>query len=167
MLKSPLKKRMQRSKPANYADRGFLACFFHYGSKISTMKKLSIIIAAITLFASCASTSQLKQLEIENASLRAEKTNYISRTTELETNITDLKKSIAGLNDRIALLTNENTALGQQTADQQSKLNQDQVVLQVAQERLERLEKLLVIERAKSDDSKNRPNQVPSALTSN
>ena len=120
------------------------------------MKNFIILIVAITMFASCAPTSQLKQLQAENASLRADKAKYNSRVIELETSITELKNNIAGLTDRIAVLNKENNSLVQKTADQQAKLTQNQVVLQVSQERLERLEKLLVLERSKTDEQKNR-----------
>ncbi len=131
-------------------------------SKSVYMKKLTIIIAAMALLVGCASTGELNQLRAENASLRADKTRYYSRINELEASIAELKNNISGLTDKIAMLKNDNTALTQQTADQQTKLNQNQVLLQVDQDRLDRMEKLLVIERAKSEDKSKagQPNNV-------
>jgi septal ring factor EnvC (AmiA/AmiB activator) len=131
------------------------------------MKKIAIVFAALVLLAGCAPTAQLKQLQAENAGLRAENAKYNSRVIELETSITSLKGNITALNEKIGLLNNQNIALGQQTADQQAKLNQNQVLLQVDQERLERLEKLLVLERAKTDDLKSKVVQTPNNATAN
>lgn len=129
------------------------------------MKKLTIIIAAMALLAGCAPTAELNQLRAENASLRADKTHYYGRINELEASIAELKTNISGLTDKIAMLKNDNAALTQQTADQQTKLNQNQVLLQVDQDRLDRMEKLLVIERAKSED-KSKAGQ-PNSVTAN
>jgi septal ring factor EnvC (AmiA/AmiB activator) len=131
------------------------------------MKKIAIIFAALVVLAGCAPTAQLKQLQAENAGLRAENAKYNSRVIELETSITALKGNIATLTEKIGLLNNQNIALGQQTADQQAKLNQNQVLLQVDQERLERLEKLLVQERAKTEDLKGKVAQAPNGVAAN
>jgi hypothetical protein len=86
----------------------------------------------------------------------------------LETAIADLKNKIESLSTNIVLLKNENTGLNQQTAEQQAKINQDQVVIQIDQERMERLEKLLVLERAKTEDLKTKvASQTPTGPNAN
>lgn len=129
------------------------------------MKKLIIIIAAFAMLAGCASTSQLKQLQAENAALRQNNTNYAGNINTLELNIAQLKKNLADLNEQIAVLNTEKSSLAKLSAEQQTKLNQNQVVIQVTQERLERYEKLLVLERAKVEDLKAKSEQVPNNAT--
>lgn len=117
------------------------------------------------MLAGCASTSQLKQLQAENAALRQNNTNYAGNINTLELNIVQLKKNISDLNEQLAVLNTEKTSLAKLSAEQQTKLNQNQVVIQVTQERLERLEKLLVIERAKAEDLKAKLDQAPNSAT--
>lgn len=113
----------------------------------------------------CASTSQLKQLQAENAALRQNNSNYAGNINTLELNIEQLKKNLADLNEQLAVLNTEKASLAKLSAEQQTKLNQNQVVIQVTQERLERLEKLLVIERAKAEDLKAKLDPAPNNAT--
>lgn len=129
------------------------------------MRKIIIIITAVAMLAGCASTSQLKQLQAENAALRQNNTNYAGNINTLELNIVQLKKNLADLNEQLAVLNTEKTSLAKLSAEQQTRLNQNQVVIQVTQERLERLEKLLVIERAKAEDLKAKLDQAPNSAT--
>jgi chemotaxis protein MotB len=134
--------------------------------KISTMKKLTVVFAAMALFASCVPTRKYKAAEADAAALRDDSTRFANNTKNLESNIEQLKSSIANLKDQNAKLNNQNSALGQQTANQQDQLNQSQMTLQQQQQRLAQLQNLLAQQKAKSEDLKNKMTEALNGFSS-
>lgn len=124
------------------------------------MRTLTIMLAAMALLAGCVPTSQLKQSQAETAALRDENMKLAGRGTDLQSTIVHLKSTIDSLNNQVGLLSNQNAVLGQQSASQQNKLSQSKATLQIEQERLERLEKLLLQQRAQTEELKNKMNEA-------
>ena len=130
------------------------------------MKKLTVVIAALALLASCVPTKKLKESEADAAALRDDSTRLANNDKSLENNIDQLKSSIANLKDQNAKLNNQNSALDQQTANQQSQLNQSQMTLQQQQQRLAQLQNLLAQQRAKSEELKNKMTEALNGFSS-
>ncbi len=130
------------------------------------MKKLTVVFAAMALFASCVPTRKYKAAEADAAALRDDSTRFANNTKNLESNIEQLKSSIANLKDQNAKLNNQNSALGQQTANQQDQLNQSQMTLQQQQQRLAQLQNLLAQQKAKSEDLKNKMTEALNGFSS-
>jgi len=130
------------------------------------MKITLILLAATALFAGCVPTSQLKQSQAESAALREDNRKLTDKDNDLESNITRLKSDISALKSQIEILDGQNSVLGKQAANDQNKLNQSQGNLQVEQERLLRLQKLLAQQRAQSDALKNKMSEALNGFSS-
>ncbi len=131
------------------------------------MKTLVMLLATAAIFAGCVPTSQLKQSQAESAALRDENRKLANKGNDLESNIAQLKTNIAALNEQIATLNSENSVMGKQATSTQNKLNQSQGNLQVEQERLLRLQKLLAQQREQSDALKNKMTEALNGFSSN
>ena len=120
------------------------------------MKTFVTLLAAAALFAGCVPTSQLKQSQAEAAVLREENRKLTDTSNDLQNNIAQLKTNISALNEQIETLNSQNSVMGKQATNDQNRLNQSQGNLQVEQERLLRLQKLLAQQRAKAEELKNK-----------
>jgi septal ring factor EnvC (AmiA/AmiB activator) len=124
------------------------------------MKTFVMLLATTALFAGCVPTSQLKQSQAESAALRDENRKLSDKGNDLESNIAQLKTNISALNEQIETLNSQNSVMGKQATNTQNKLNQSQGNLQVEQERLLRLQKLLAQQREQSDALKNKMSEA-------
>ena len=138
------------------------------------MKKYIVIIAGIFLLPGCVAKRYLAQSQEQVASLRDDSTHLAHRVmdmqnniTELQNNISALKDSIGDLEQKVANLNNQNTQLGQLTADQRSKLTQSQRDLLAQQQRLQQLQDLLQQQKEQSDNLKNKMTEALKGLNSN
>jgi len=120
------------------------------------MKYITAVLGAMLLFASCVPTRQLKQAQAEAAQLRSDSTRLANKVTDLEGAIAQAKNNIAQLTSQVNDLTAKNNQLGQQSATQQSQLDQSKMTLAQQQQRLQQLQNLLAQQRAKSEELKNK-----------
>jgi chemotaxis protein MotB len=74
---------------------------------------------------------------------------------------------MAGLNNKIAGLNNQNNQLGQLTEEQKSKLSQSQQTLQQQQQKLQQLQSLLEQQKAQSEQLKNKMSEALKGFNSN
>jgi chemotaxis protein MotB len=138
------------------------------------MKKYIVIIAGILLLPGCVAKRYLAQSQERVASLRDDSTHLANRVVDMQNNITDLQNNISALKDSIsnleqnvANLNNQNTQLGQLTADQRSKLTQSQRDLMAQQQRLQQLQDLLQQQKEQSDNLKNKMTEALKGFNSN
>ena len=120
------------------------------------MKKYVAFLSLVVIFASCVPTRQLKESQLQTASLRGDSAQLAGQVEKLQADVADMKTKIANLN-------NQNSALGKETADQQnlltanqSQLTEAQKVLQKQQQRLQSLQNLLNQQQQQAANLKNK-----------
>lgn len=120
------------------------------------MKRIFVILIGSVLFTSCVSKKLFQQSQAETAALRSDSARLAGQVTQMQGNIESLNSNIAGLNSKVSNLSNQNSQLGQQTANQQSQLNQSKLTLQQQQEQLQQLQNLLNQQKERSAQLKNK-----------
>jgi len=131
------------------------------------MKSITVVLGAMLLLAGCVPAKQLKQSQAEAAQLRSDSTRLANKVTDLEGNIAHLKDNIAQLKSQVDDLTTKNNQLGQQSASQQTALDQSKMTLAQQQQRLQQLQNLLAQQRAKSEEIKNKMMEALNGFSSN
>lgn len=130
------------------------------------MKYITMALGAMLFFASCVPTRQLKQAQAEAAQLRSDSTRLANKVTDLESAIAQAKNNITQLTSQVNDLTAKNNQLGQQSATQQSQLDQSKMTLAQQQQRLQQLQNLLAQQRAKSEELKNKMTEALKGFSS-
>ena len=138
------------------------------------MRKILMLLAAVTLLSSCVAKRILKQSQMETAALREDSARLAGNNTSLQTNnaslqdnIASLQRNIQDLNAKIAALNNQNNQLGQQTTEQQNQLNKSKETLQQQQERLQHLQALLELQKKQSEELKDKMTEALKGFNSN
>ncbi|MES2848575.1 MAG: OmpA family protein [Bacteroidota bacterium] len=120
------------------------------------MKNLILFLFGLVTFSSCVSKKLFRQSQMETANLRSDSAMLANTISQLQGNVGELNSKVGDLNKTINNLNAKNNQLGQESATQQSQLNQTKLTLEQQQQRLQQLQALVQEQRNRSEQLKNK-----------
>jgi len=135
--------------------------------KQSILFILAFVLINWILFSGCVSKRVFIESQNEVTMLRSDSAQLADSIAYLQNNKVALNNQIEDLNKRIVYLKGQNNALGDQTAQQQSQLSQNQQTLERERQRLMQLQSLLDKQDAESKMLKNKMSEALNSFNSN